>query len=79
MDISLTRQEFKDRFDKHRPLFALAIEEDVKNMAPQLYKVFREEHDIQVQVEVYVNELLGKLILDEVKRAIDLVYQERLD
>jgi hypothetical protein len=75
MTISLTKEQFSERFERYHRLFQLAIKEDVKKISPLLYKVLRDETEIHIDISKPIGEFISKTII----RIIDLVYEENLD
>jgi hypothetical protein len=75
MGISLTKEQFYERFRKHQGLFALALEEDARKIFPLSFKVPQNEAEIHINMTKPIGELIAK----EIARIIDLVYEEALD
>jgi hypothetical protein len=75
MGISLNKEQFYQRLQKHHRLLMVAIEEDVKSISPLNYKIPSNETEIRIDL----SKPIGELIRKEIFRVIDLVYEETLD
>ncbi len=84
MEVSLTREEFNERLLQNSDLFSLAIAQDVRKMlgpdnkigsARVAIKPGQTDYNISLDITPQLVEIVGRAI----KRAVDLVYDEKLN
>ena len=78
MSVSLTKEEFLERFAKRNKLFQVAVMHDLENVSGQIgeqVKIQRDQNDIRIDL----SQLFGTLVRNTLLRAVDLVYQDMTD
>jgi hypothetical protein len=77
MAISLTKDEFYQRWSERHQILAIAIMEDIKNMPPIQFKITVGQAVNQTE-SLDISQPIGELLQKEIRRIIDLVYLEDL-
>ncbi len=81
MSISLTRDEFYNRLSDRSELFGIAIKRDLDEIFPLSFKTKAQlqpsQSDINTNIDITPS--IIDLLMKEIHRIIDLVYEENLD
>jgi hypothetical protein len=77
--ISLNRDEFCQRLLDRRELFALAIKQDTEKIFNKKIQTKIQTYQPEININIDMTESVATLIMKEMTRIIDLVYDENLD